>query len=100
MKKAVETGNGLKVIRDEVFPKGEKIDISHLSYLYYRYPERENVKIPQPMSLFVGDDGHRVVDIFGGEHFMPSGPHGFFHVKYKRKGEGGEEQVLTEKEST
>lgn len=93
MKKAVDIGNGLKEVRDEIFPKGELINVSKMSYLYYRYPERENVKIPQPVSLFVGDDGHKVVDAFGAEHFMPRG---FFHVKYKIKGEQGEEQILVE----
>lgn len=95
MKKTVDVGNGLKKIVDEIFPKGEEIDISNFSYLYYRYPERENVKIPQPLTLFVGDDGHNVTDEFGGGHFMPRG---FFHVKYKIKGEKAERILMEDKE--
>jgi len=86
------TKNGTE-LHSEVFPRGEVTDVEHLSYLYYRYPARENVKIPQPVTLFVGDDGHKVVDAFGAEHFMPSG---FFHIKYKVKGQEKEREILVE----
>lgn len=78
-----------------IFMKGEKADVSNFSYLYYRYPGKENVTIPQPLTLFVDDDGHRVVDVSGGEHFMPNG---FFHVKYKLKGEQKSTKLLVEKD--
>lgn len=86
-------GNDLQSFHD-VFIKGETVDVSSFSYLYYRYPGKENVTIPQPLTLFVGDDGHRVVDMSGGEHFMPNG---FFHVKYKIKGEQKSTKILLEK---
>jgi hypothetical protein len=95
MKRAIDAGNGGKAIVNEIFPKGEEIDVSNFSYLYYRYPARENVKIPQPLNLTVGDDGHKVTDAFGGEHFMPLG---FFHVKYKVKGEQRERLLVEDKE--
>lgn len=99
MKKAMDKDNVVNQIDShDIFPKGEEIDISHFSYLYYRYPERENVKIPQPKTMLVGDDGHKVVDEFGAEHFMPSGKNGFFHVKYKLKGESKERKLLLENE--
>ena len=76
----------------EVFPKGSEIDITDLEYLYYRCFDKENVKIYSPQTLFCGEDGHRVKDSYGNEHFIPKDK--FFHLKAKRKGESRPREVI------
>jgi len=82
--------------KQEIYPKGEEIDLTHLLYIYYRFPNKENVKVMYPQTLYVADDGHQVFDSHGGEHFIPSGQNGFIHIKSKLKDEKEERGVLTE----
>lgn len=81
----------------EIFPKGEKIDISHLLFIYYRFPNKENVKVMYPKTVTAADDGHLVIDSHGGEHFIPSGQNGFIHIKSKQLDEDREKDILVEK---
>jgi len=79
--------------KQEIYPKGEEIDLTHLLYIYYRFPSKENVKVMYPQTLIVADDGHQVYDSHGGEHFIPTG---FIHIKSKEKDGKEERGVLTE----
>jgi hypothetical protein len=79
--------------KTEIYPKGEEIDLTHLLYIYYRFPNKENVKVMYPQTLYVADDGHQVYDSHGGEHFIPKG---FIHIKSKDKDGKEERGVLTE----
>jgi len=78
----------------DVFPKGVNIDVEHLAYIHYRCNGRENVRVYSPKTLFVADDGHRVTDTDGSEHFIPNDK--FFHVKSQHKGERRQRDVLVE----
>jgi len=82
--------------RTEIYPKGEEINLKHLLYIYYRFPNKENVKVMYPKTLVVADDGHQVIDSHGGEHFIPSGLNGFIHIKSKRHDETEEKDILVE----
>lgn len=86
-----DLGKG-KVGTEYLYPKGTNIDLGNLLYIYYRFPNKENVKIMYPQNLFIADDGHKVVDSYGGEHFIPFG---FIHIKSKLKEEfvSGEKQL-------
>ena len=79
----------------DVFPKGIEIDVEHLIFIHYRCNGRESVRIYSPKTVFVADDGHRVVDAEGGEHFIPADK--FFHVKCQHRGERKPREVLVEK---
>ena len=83
---------------EDIYPKGEEICLKHLLYIYYRFPNKENVKVMYPQTVVVADDGHKVIDSHGGEHFIPSGDNGFIHIKSKLHDEDVEKKkdVLVE----
>jgi hypothetical protein len=74
--------------------KDVHIDVTDLEYLYYRCPNKENVKIYTPQSLMVTDEGHYVVDSYNNEHFIPKEK--FFHLKAKYKTDTRPVDVITE----
>jgi hypothetical protein len=82
-----------KLDKEEIYPKGEEICLKHLLYIYYRFPNKENVKVMYPKTLVVANDGHQVIDSHGGEHFIPND---FIHIKSKGHDETKEKDVLVE----
>jgi hypothetical protein len=79
MKKEMrETDNSL-------FPRGKDIDISSEIYRTYRFPGGEKIKINEPKTLRVTDNGHRIIDSRGNSHYIP---YGWIHIFWKvREGE-------------
>ena len=84
-------------ITETRFPLGEDQDMSTMLFLYYRYPDRDNIKVMYPTTLTASDDGHKIVDSQGVEHFAPNG---FIHLKLKPRDDVQEEGRLDEEKGT
>ena len=78
----------------ERYPLGEEQDVSDKLFLYYRYPDRDNVKVMYPKTLTAFSDGHTIIDSYGTEHFAPNG---FIHLKSKPKEGAQDSERLDER---
>jgi len=78
----------------DIFSKETDIDVSHLYYIHYRCTDRDEARIYSPVKLFVAEDGHKITDANGMEHFIPKEK--IFHVKCQHKSEKKSREVLVE----
>ena len=72
-----------------LFPRGKKVWLNGPggeSYRKYRYPNKEEVKIPEPMYLIVTDNGHRIL---GGNGVCYYQPYGWISLTWVSKDDPG-----------
>jgi len=70
----------MKQTKKSLFPWGKEIDISKELYRLYVFPGGDEVKIDDPKTLVVSDNGHRITGKDFLAHYIP---YGWIHLYWE-----------------